>query len=77
MMLRDVARQSHAYFNAKEQILDGMLPKDQLAKYVGLVQVLSADVMQHSQEVKHARKLHVFTVLKSKKDREGANPVVS
>jgi hypothetical protein len=31
---RDNARQSNAYFEAKEQSLDGILPKEELAKYV-------------------------------------------
>jgi hypothetical protein len=64
MVPRDSARQSNAYFEAKEQSPDGILPKEELAKYVGLIHLLSDDVLQHSQEVQFTRKLHIFTVLK-------------
>jgi hypothetical protein len=63
-VLRDARRQSSEFMKAKEKNPYAPLPKEELVKYVGLVHLLSDDVIQRSKEAKQARKLHAYNVLK-------------
>ena len=67
VMLREAEMQSNEYLKAKEENPDKALSKEELIKYIGLVHLLSDDVIQRSQEVTLARKLHAYTVLKEQK----------
>jgi hypothetical protein len=67
VVLRDATRHSSGYFEAKEKSPDAILPHGELVQYVGLLHLLSEDVIQRYQDNKLARRLHVYKVLEEQK----------
>lgn len=63
VMLRDADRQSRGYLKAREEDPDAPLPEGELTKYVGLLHLLSDNVIERQQEIEFARKVHAYTVL--------------